>query len=278
MSTRKEDYYTPYRPKPTEPSLAYTQLVPFKYGHAKQIMVLKNDPHVSESIRLTGEFSPAEVRVFEKFIQPGDTVIDAGALYGEHTLPMAELVGPQGWVYAFEPQRIPFQVLCGNCQLNSMSNVTALQNALGTDTFEVRMVSLDPRVPQAWGMNRIQGDDVNRIEEDDEEEPDLIEGIEIDYLSLAEVSFIKIDVEGYEPRVLRGAATVIAEIQPVLYIEYQENQDEIRELLDQFEYDSLYLHKAPADPRDTGVPMLLALPPGKEVESEWLSELGFERI
>jgi len=248
----------------------YTELVPFKYGHAKQILVLKNDPHVSESIRLTGEFSPAEVRVFEKFIKPGDTVIDAGALYGEHTLPMAELVGSSGWVYAFEPQRIPFQILCGNVQLNSLLNVIAYCVALGDGASRsTAMCELDPYTPAAWGMARTDQDGKHP----------LIPRAAIDdvYFQGSKVTFLKLDLEGDEPRALLGAGDLIARFQPVLYIEWQSNRHVILEEIEQHGYRP-YLHKAPADPRDTGVPMLLALPPGREVESDWLKQEGFQAV
>lgn len=274
MSTIKSDYYTPYLPKPVQPTAGYTQLVPFKYGHAKQIMVLKNDPHCSESIRLTGEFSPLEVRVFEKFIKPGDVVIDAGALFGEHTLPMAELVGPEGWVYAFEPQRIPFQILCGNVALNSIENVIARQCALQHgEAGYVWMRRLETHKQEAWGMNRtLQFTDAC-------EDTVTIDCSYLDaYKYHKPFRFLKVDVEGDEPKVLLGAENSLQCYRPVVYLEFQSNQQDIVAILRSRGYSRLYLHKAPADPRDTGVPMLLALPPGKEVEDEWLREMGFQSV
>ena len=53
-------------------------------------------------------------------IQPGDVVIEVGANIGPHTVFLAQHVGPQGLVLAFEPQRILFQTLCANLALNSI--------------------------------------------------------------------------------------------------------------------------------------------------------------
>ena len=53
----------------------------------------------------------------------GTDVIDIGANNGNFTIEFAELVGDNGKVYAFEPQRIIFQQLCGNVFLNGLDNV-----------------------------------------------------------------------------------------------------------------------------------------------------------
>ncbi|TFG83046.1 MAG: FkbM family methyltransferase, partial [Chromatiales bacterium] len=55
---------------------------------------------------------------------------DIGANIGTHTLALARLVGQQGLVFAFEPQRIVFQTLCANMALNSLDNVHCINSAV----------------------------------------------------------------------------------------------------------------------------------------------------
>src|SRR4051812_48350593 len=76
-----------------------------------QMLFLKRDQYIGRSLDLYGEFSELEAEIFTKYLQPGNSVIEVGSNIGAHTLRLARLVGPQGTVYAFEPQRLLFQLL-----------------------------------------------------------------------------------------------------------------------------------------------------------------------
>lgn len=81
----------------------------------------RNDRYVGQSILAYGEFSEGEAQMFRQLVGSGDVVIEAGANIGAHTLLLSRLVGATGLVYAYEPQRIVFQTLCGNnsrCRAN----------------------------------------------------------------------------------------------------------------------------------------------------------------
>src|ERR1043165_865505 len=98
-----------------------------RYG---TMMYLRKDMYVGRSFAEYGEYSEGEVDIFRQVLRPGDLALDIGANLGSHTLPLAQFVGPTGGVYAFEPQRILFQILCGNVALNEIGNVRALPFAL----------------------------------------------------------------------------------------------------------------------------------------------------
>jgi hypothetical protein len=106
------------------------------------MMYLRNDVYIGRSLNDYGEYSEAEVDLFRQFLTPGDVALDVGANIGAHTIPMAQIVGPSGSVYAFEPQRIVFQILCGNVALNELGN-GALQNGVGRSSHRNRIAALD---------------------------------------------------------------------------------------------------------------------------------------
>lgn len=54
---------------------------------------------------------------------------------------MGRLAGPQGRVYAFEPQRKAYRELRRNIELNELANVSALRYAVGAD---IRIVEMNP--------------------------------------------------------------------------------------------------------------------------------------
>jgi hypothetical protein len=81
-----------------------------------------NDMYVGKSLDQYGEYAEAEIDLFKELIKEGDTVYDIGANIGSHTLAMARMVGEEGTVAAFEPQRQIYYVLCGNIALNNLSH------------------------------------------------------------------------------------------------------------------------------------------------------------
>ena len=90
----------------------------------------RHDQFIGKALKVYGEYSEGEYDVFSQVVKPGDTVIEAGANLGAHTLGLAQLAGPNGRVYAFEPQRLMFQTLLGNVALNSLTNIYGFQKAL----------------------------------------------------------------------------------------------------------------------------------------------------
>ena len=55
-----------------------------------------------------GQYEPENLRAYRRVVQPGFVVLDIGANIGSHTLPLAQMVGPSGRVYSFEPTDYAF--------------------------------------------------------------------------------------------------------------------------------------------------------------------------
>lgn len=178
----------------------------FRYG---KIMYNQLDDFVGKSLKLYGEYCQGEAEIFNQLIKPGATVIEAGANIGAHTVRIAQLAGEDGKVYAFEPQRLVFQLLCGNIALNSLTNVYAYNKALGDAPGVVSIPDLDVHVANNWGGMEIMKYGFGNP----------VELITIDSLQLPACDFFKIDVEGMELNVLRGAEQTIKKYLPIIYTE-----------------------------------------------------------
>src|SRR5262249_46365854 len=74
----------------------------------------RNDTYIGRALDLYGEYSESEVDLFRRILKTGDTIIEAGANIGALTVPLAQIVGPSGWLMAFEPQPASFQLLDKN--------------------------------------------------------------------------------------------------------------------------------------------------------------------
>lgn len=181
------------------------------------------DAYVGRSLDLYGEFSPEESDFLCQLVGLGSVVIDGGANIGALTVPLAKAVGPQGVVFAIEPQRLTFQALCANVALNSLSNVRTIHAALGRMAGEIPIPQLDLSRPQNVGGFSVSGYTTG--------EP--TPRITIDSLKLPGVSLIKLDLEGMEREALDGAANTIRLCAPMLYVESdrkEQRDDLIRDL------------------------------------------------
>jgi len=197
------------------------QLKRCKYG-----WMLFHGPYIGKCFELYGQYSESEVSVLRSFIRPGDTALDIGANIGDLTLPMAQLAGETGRIYAIESHAETFNILCANLALNNITNTKPI-NAFIADHDEV-----DTAGP--WGKYGYVSKNF---------QPPILP---IDSLALDACAFIKIDVDGKELEVLKSAEATIARTRPILYLEndIQEKSEPLLDHLLQRNYRP-YWHPAP---------------------------------
>lgn len=191
----------------------------------------KNDAYIGRSLDLYGEFSEEEVDLFRVFIKEGMTVFDIGSNIGTHTIPFSQLVGQLGKVFAYEPQRIIFQTLCGNLAINSITNVYSFQKALGYTNGIAEII-----VPDYTKHNNFGGIKVEYA--NNSENYEKIEVISFDSLNLDKCDFIKVDIEGMERSFLLGAEKTINKFRPIMYLEdnMQTPEESFLDVLENFDY------------------------------------------
>ena len=209
----------------------FNKLIEARHG---TILYNKNDIYIGKSIEKYGEFSYLEAKIFEQICKAGDIVIEVGANIGAHTLYLSKLVG-NGFVFAFEPQRLIFQNLCANLALNSISNVFAYQEAVSNENGTIIIPECNFKENNNFGGINIEntknGTTVNKQKLDN-----FLN--KIDRLKL-----LKIDVEGMEISVIKGASELIKKFRPMIYVENdrQEHSKELIELLWSLDY-KMYWH------------------------------------
>ena len=177
--------------------------VPGKTGE-QQIAVLKDDTHLSRWIEQQHRLDADNQEILSKvvdLIPAGGTVIDAGASLGDHA---ARYATKAGLVHAFEPQPESFECLRQNC-----AGLPVRLYRCGLSDHEGELMIGDN--PLSLGNVGARG-----IHASGGGIP--IQVITLDSLALAP-ALIKIDVEGHEVQVLRGARNTILRFRPVLVIE-----------------------------------------------------------
>jgi len=153
-----------------------------------------------------GSYEYKKRLVFESQVQPGTVVFDVGAQAGFYTLLASVLVGAQGRVFAFEPVPSNLAYLRRHMELNGVSNVSVIDAAVtdrpGWTQFELgpsaSMGHLSPH--GAIRVRTVCLDDLVRSKE------------------IPVPGHVKIDVEGSELLVLRGAQSLLAAFHPTLYL------------------------------------------------------------
>lgn len=154
---------------------------------------------------LVGHYEEETTELVERLLEPGMTVVDAGAHVGYYTLLAARCVGPTGRVYAFEPEPENYAVLKKNLELNGYRNVWPLPKAL-SDTTGPATLFVSGRGTGTHSLFPHSGN-----------EPPVRLPVEAttldDFLrarDLTQVDLIKLDIEGGEPAALRGMQETLA--------------------------------------------------------------------
>ena len=199
----------------------------------------RHDRFIGASLAKYGEWSAGEIELLRQVVRPGFVVVEVGANIGAHTVELSRLVGPQGRVLAFEPQRLVFQTLCANLALNSCANVAAFEIAVGAEAGEIDVPFLPPDRPANFGGLSLQAGPPQSGSERVALRP-------LDALGLPACQLIKVDVEGMEVEVLRGAERKVAADRPLLYAENdrKERSAELLALLRAWNY-RLFWHLPP---------------------------------
>lgn len=207
-----------------------TRLIETRHG---RMLAFEGDQFMTPTLVKRGEYSPQEWAMLEQLAKPGLPVVEAGANIGVHTVPLARRCAPAPLI-AFEPQPRVFQVLCANLALNGIANVLAYPEACGEAEGSALVPLVDYESPGNFGGIALQGEGEVGIR---------VRVIALDSLELTALGLLKIDVEGFEPQVLKGAAATIARCRPTIYCENDrpENQDEVIQLLAGMGY-QLYWH------------------------------------
>jgi FkbM family methyltransferase len=146
--------------------------------------------------------SSHEEEILEHFTpKEGDIVVDIGAAFGFYTILASKMIGPIGKVIAIEPQPESFHMLNSNIKLNKLSNVKTLNYAVFSKETKLQLYSSYSIIPERAGKNTL-----DFIEVDCNKLDNLI----LQTGKINEVNWIKIDVEGAELEVLKGAANILS--------------------------------------------------------------------
>jgi FkbM family methyltransferase len=174
--------------------------VPFAIRCCGYDLKLALDEQIQRDIAL-GQFELEESGWVEAFLQPGMVFVDVGANIGLYSLLAASRVGSQGKVIAFEPSPYCHDRFQATVTANAISQIAIERTALGDAPGELDLV-VEHQGLHSPSFLAKEGDLRYRV-------PVTTFDAYLARSGLGHVDLMKIDVEGFEPNVIRGAAAAL---------------------------------------------------------------------
>lgn len=174
----------------------------YKYDDDFLIRLLPNEG----ASRLTYYFGVSEpelFRVYNEFLKPGMTVVDAGANIGLHSLFFSKRVGEAGKIYAFEPSAKSFSRLMAHIRDNQLKNIEGFRLALGAKQGTAVVVDNEEDTSRTFLRSDLS--DMGETSTVTVETLDLF----AQFMGLEKIDFLKVDVEGFESEILAGALQLL---------------------------------------------------------------------
>ncbi len=186
----------------------------------------RQDHGVELSLHQTGTYEKGVLHFMQEYLKQGDTFLDIGANIGLMSLFASRLVGDTGRVLAFEAHPETALLLKNNLQRNAVSNIQVFDFALGSTRSQSYIYnSTDNRGGASLIASSSQAQEIEVYPLDDVVSEDVLP------------SMIKIDVEGFELEVLKGAESTILRSKPILIIEISQERHVDRNItMDLMEY------------------------------------------
>jgi FkbM family methyltransferase len=178
---------------------------------------------ISDCIRRGWRWEEHQHDVIDKYLNSDSIVVEVGAHIGTITIKLSKVAKE---VHSFEPLKPSYDVLNTNLSLNNCTNVITYQQGVSDKISSTYIKWVTENNVGASGLEGgTMTQDISLL--DKKIKVDLVS---IDSLNLNKVDYIKIDVEGYEELVVKGAKNTIEENHPLMIIESFEklNSNDVR--------------------------------------------------
>lgn len=192
---------------------------------------LSNDKYIGQRVALE-KYEPYETKLILRQTKKGNTIIDVGANIGYYTVLLADKVGKSGKVYAFEPDKVNFEILKKNIEVNNLKNVIVVNAGVGSKNETKTLYKSEENLgdhklyethPPCGHPPLKKGGQNYSIKE-------FTKIVKLDDFIKEPIDLIKIDTQGWEPEVIEGAKKIISKNKPIMFLEYSPASYQIAKL------------------------------------------------
>lgn len=185
---------------------------------------LAHDTHIGKVLNEQGRWENELLSYLEPLIKTNFTIIDGGANIGTHTIFFAKKV-PDGKVMSFELIPDYYDILIKNVNVNNLKNIITYNCGLGSYNYKV---DIPKYLSEMYGVDfegNFGGLSLHTATDNSFNncEKISVDIISIDNLGVDSLDLLKLDVEGMEEDVLRGAKNTIYKFKPIIVFEAFEN-------------------------------------------------------
>lgn len=153
-------------------------------------------------------------------------IFDIGANIGTYATWITKLF-PNGKIYCFEPQRLVFQILCGNFAINNYDNCYTYNIALGSKNDIIEIEEPNYNQNENFGSFSLIEDRIKSKSGQKYSIQMMTLDNFVSVYNIDKVDFIKIDVEGMDLEVLKGTENILKKYKPSIFIEYSDTRKSI---------------------------------------------------
>lgn len=180
-----------------------------------QMKIIPNDKGISSELMIYGNHEPLTTQIISKELDKGMNCLDIGSNIGYYALLESKKIGQLGKVWAIEPSPENFSTLIDNIKLQNNENIKAFNFAIGDKNGEIEFI-----ISKKSNWSKIK-------EEKDHIEPgDKIIKVPLKTLdsfseesNFEKIDLLRMDVEGYENKIIEGATQFLRKFKPKIMIE-----------------------------------------------------------
>lgn len=206
-------------PFPNENATSYTEIVRTVYG---TMLVPRYDTNQTPALRGGYSLDHIQIQQFKEMLQqrPGAVFVDVGANVGAFGFALQPVCAK---VFMFEAQRIIYNMVCGSIAINGWQNVVASNVAISDGYGNIEVPEFDYNKPLSFGSIEFGPSQRELLQQDRVAPHDNTEKVPtapLDHYHFPRLDLLKIDVEGFELKLLQGAWTTLTTHKPIIYIEH----------------------------------------------------------
>lgn len=169
-------------------------------------------------------------------------IFDVGANIGTFTTWMATAFS-QAKIYCFEPQRLIFQMLCGNIAINNFDNCYVYNIGLGSENTRIEIQEPDYYKREDFGIFSLVEDKIRNKSGTSSVVEIMTIDTFVELYKIPRLDYIKIDAEGMDLDILKGADQTLKKFMPAIFIEHSDNRRSILDKIVEFLGEDHYTFK-----------------------------------
>lgn len=198
-----------------------------------KMKVIPNDKGISSELMIYGNHEPLTTQIILDELSEGMNCLDIGSNIGYYAMLESKKIGKSGNVWAIEPSPENFSTLVDNVKLQDNKNIQSFNFAIGDENGEIEFI-----ISKKSNWSKI------KQESDLIEAGDKIIKVPLKTLNLfsqenklEKIDILRMDVEGYENKIILGGLEFFKKFKPTIMIEIHKmimGKDETRKIFEKF--------------------------------------------